>query len=129
MVRSAAKPRVSGRCFASPGEPCRPRSDLMRPPAIDGPSIHCCYQPNHNNNPGAGNMKKATTIRSVATLAGDAGWRNYHFVKIMTEDGIVGWREYDEGFGAPGVTAAIERLAARVVGKNAFQHERIYAEL
>ena len=74
-------------------------------------------------------MKKATQIRSVETLACDAGWRNYHFVKIMTEDGIVGWSEYDEGFGAPGVTAAIERLAARVVGKNAFQHERIYAEL
>ena len=55
-------------------------------------------------------MKKATTIRSVETLACDAGWRNYHFVKIMTEDGIVGWSEYDEGFGAPGVTAAIERL-------------------
>ena len=52
-------------------------------------------------------MKKATQIRSVETLACDAGWRNYHFVKIMTEDGIVGWSEYDEGFGAPGVTAAI----------------------
>ena len=74
-------------------------------------------------------MAKASQIRSVETLACDAGWRNYHFVKIMTEDGIVGWSEYDEGFGAPGVTAAIERLAARVVGKNAFQHERIYAEL
>ena len=74
-------------------------------------------------------MKKATTIRSVETLACDAGWRNYHFVKIMTEDGIVGWSEYDEGFGAPGVTTAIERLGARVVGKNAYQHERIYAEL
>ena len=34
-----------------------------------------------------------------------------------------------EMVGAPGVTAAIERLAARVVGKNAYQHERIYAEL
>src|SRR5438128_1241878 len=74
-------------------------------------------------------MAKASQIRSVETLACDAGWRNYHFVKIMTEDGIVGWSEYDEGFGAPGVTAAIERLAARVLGKNAFQHERIYAEL
>ncbi len=46
-------------------------------------------------------MAKATQIRSVETLACDAGWRNYHFVKIMTEDGIVGWSEYDEGFGAP----------------------------
>jgi twitching motility protein PilT len=51
-------------------------------------------------------MSKKTTVRSVETLSCDAGWRNYHFVKIVTEDGIVGWSEYDEGFGAPGVTAA-----------------------
>ena len=74
-------------------------------------------------------MTKSSTVRSVETLSCDAGWRNYHFVKITTEDGIVGWSEYDEGFGAPGLTAAIARLSARVVGKNAFQHERIYAEL
>src|SRR5438105_14100625 len=74
-------------------------------------------------------MTKAAIIRSVEPRSCDAGWRNYHFVKIVTEDGITGWSEFDEGFGAPGVTAAIERLSARVVGKNAFQHERIYAEL
>ena len=74
-------------------------------------------------------MSKNATVKSVETLSCDAGWRNYHFVKIVTDDGIVGWSEYDEGFGAPGVTAAIERLSARVVGKNAFHHERIYAEL
>src|SRR5258708_5979249 len=74
-------------------------------------------------------MTKSSNVRSVETLSCDAGWRNYHFVKIMTEDGIVGWSEYDEGFGAPGVTAAIEGLSARVVVKNAFQTERIYAEL
>ena len=64
-------------------------------------------------------MSKSTTIKSVETLACDAGWRNYHFVKVTTSDGLVGWSEYDEGFGAPGVTAAIERLSARVIGKNA----------
>src|SRR5262249_48047846 len=100
----------------------------MRPDAIDPHADHCCYRAKHRYR--AGNMsKKATTVKSVETLACDAGWRNYHFVKIVTEDGITGWSEYDEGFGAPGVTAAIERLSARVVGKNAFQHERIYAEL
>src|SRR5437660_11998961 len=74
-------------------------------------------------------MTKKSVVKSVETLSCDAGWRNYHFVKVVTEDGITGWSEFDEGFGAPGVTAAIERLSARVVGKNAFQHERIYAEL
>ena len=74
-------------------------------------------------------MTKNAKIRSVDLLACDAGWRNYHFVKITTEDGIVGWSEFDEGFGSPGVGAAIQRLSTRVVGQNAFQHERIYAEL
>src|SRR3981189_1559550 len=74
-------------------------------------------------------MTKGSKVRSVDILSCDAGWRNYHFVKVITEDGIVGWSEFDEGFGAPGVGAAIQRLSARVVGQNAFQHERIYAEL
>src|SRR5713101_6570842 len=65
-------------------------------------------------------MTKTSRIRSVELLACDAGWRNYHFVKISTEDGVVGWSEYDEGFGSPGVSAAIQRLSARVVGQNAF---------
>jgi hypothetical protein len=66
-----------------------------------------------NNNAGREIMTRTSTIRSVETLACDAGWRNYHFVKLMTEDGLVGWSEFDEGFGAPGVTTAIERLATR----------------
>ena len=52
-------------------------------------------------------------VSRIETLACDAGWRNYHFVKVSTADGIVGWSEFDEGFGAPGVTAAIERLGTR----------------
>ena len=74
-------------------------------------------------------MSKTSKVRSVELLACDAGWRNYHFVKLTTEDGIIGWSEFDEGFGSPGVGAAIQRHSARVVGQNAFQHERIFAEL
>ncbi|RXH19517.1 mandelate racemase/muconate lactonizing enzyme family protein [Bradyrhizobium guangzhouense] len=72
------------------------------------------------------NSSKATHLE---ILACDAGWRNYHFVKVTTEDGVVGWSEFDEGFGSPGVGAAIQRLSARVIGQNVFQHERVYAEL
>src|SRR3981189_3661002 len=74
-------------------------------------------------------MTKGSKVRSVDILSCDAGWRNYHFVKVITEDGIVGWSEFDEGFGSPGVAAAIQRLSMRLVGKNILQHERIYAEL
>ena len=44
---------------------------------------------------------------------------------MTTEDDVVGWSEFDEGFGSPGVGAAIQRLSARVIGQNVFQHERI----
>src|SRR3979411_359034 len=74
-------------------------------------------------------MTKMSKERNLEIVACDAGWRNYHFVKITTEDGIVGWSEFDEGFGSPGGGAVIQRLSARVIGQNAFQHERIYAEL
>ena len=70
-------------------------------------------------------MTKGSKVTAVEILACDAGWRNYHFVKVTTADGVIGWSEYDEGFGAPGVGAAIQRLSARVVGQNVFQHERI----
>ncbi len=68
-------------------------------------------------------------ITGIETLHCDAGWRNYHFVKLTTDADIVGWSEYDEGFGSPGVTAVVERLAERVVGQDPFAHERIYAEV
>jgi galactonate dehydratase len=68
-------------------------------------------------------------VAGLEVLRCDAGWRNYHFLKLTTEDGITGWSEFDEGFGSPGVSAVIERLAGRVVGQDAFDHERVYAEL
>jgi len=77
-------------------------------------------------------MAKTTVDSKVAaleTLACDAGWRNYYYVKLRTEDGLVGWSEFDEGFGAPGVGAAIQKLATRVIGQPVGDHERIYAEL
>ena len=68
-------------------------------------------------------------VTSIETLSCDAGWRNYHFVKLTTDAGITGWSEFDEGFGAPGVGSVIQKLAPRVVGQEVNQHERIYAEL
>ena len=68
-------------------------------------------------------------VTALETLHCDAGWRNYHFLKLSTDEGIVGWSEYDEGFGSPGVTTVIERMAARVVGQEVSAHERIHAEL
>ena len=68
-------------------------------------------------------------IARLEHLHADAGKGALDFLKLTTDDGVVGWSEFDEGVGSPGVSAAIQRLSVRVVGQNAFQHERIYAEL
>ncbi len=74
-------------------------------------------------------MTTRARIRAVETLSCSAGWRNYYFTKITTEEGVIGWSEFDEGFGSPGVGAVIRELAPRVVGQSAMQHERIREEL
>ncbi|WP_151446868.1 mandelate racemase/muconate lactonizing enzyme family protein [Lacisediminimonas profundi] len=68
-------------------------------------------------------------VTELKTLSCSASWRNYYFVKITTDDGLVGWSEFDEGFGSPGVGAVIEQLASRVVGQSVMQHERIREDL
>lgn len=62
-------------------------------------------------------------VTNVETLSCDAGWRNYHFVKLTTDKGVIGWSEFDEGFGSPGVTSVIKLLAARLIGQQVGEHE------
>ena len=78
-----------------------------------------------------GSSEAAPPVRvsAVDTVHCDAGWRNYHFCKITTDEGIVGWSEYDEGFGSPGVSSVIDAVGGRVAGQSVFDHERIYTEL
>ncbi len=70
-----------------------------------------------------------TRIVELETLACSAGWRNYYFVKVTTSDGVVGWSEYDQGFGNPGIAAIIAELKGRIVGRSVMQHERLHFEL
>ena len=68
-------------------------------------------------------------VTKLETLRCGAGWRNYNFLKLSTDEGIVGWSEFDEGFGSPGVGTVIEQLAGRVVGRPVGAHEHVHAEL
>lgn len=66
-------------------------------------------------------------VTAVETLSCDAGWRNYYFLKISTDQGITGWSEYGEGFGSPGVTTVIHKLGKRLLGQSVNDHERFHA--
>ncbi len=62
-------------------------------------------------------------IATLETLHADGGWRTFDFVKLTTDGGLVGWSEYNESFGGPGLTALIHRLAPVLVGKDPRAHE------
>jgi L-alanine-DL-glutamate epimerase-like enolase superfamily enzyme len=57
-------------------------------------------------------------ITRVEDLHCDAGWRNFSFLKIETDEGITGWSEYNESYGAKGLTAIIRRLADGLIGQD-----------
>src|SRR5260370_41118486 len=57
-------------------------------------------------------------IVKVEDLHGDAGWRVNSFLKITTDEGIVGWSEYMEGYGAQGLTGIIRKMAERLIGQD-----------
>ena len=40
-------------------------------------------------------------ITKVETLHCDAGWRPWTFIKISTDEGLVGWSECTDSFGSP----------------------------
>jgi len=68
-------------------------------------------------------------IVKIEDLHCDAGWRVNSFLKITTDEGIVGWSEYMEGYGAQGLTGVIRALGARLVGQDPRPVERISAFL
>src|ERR1700674_41268 len=68
-------------------------------------------------------------IVKLEDLHCDAGWRTNSFLKITTDEGIVGWSEYMEGYGAQGLTGVIQKLGERLIGQDPRPVERITALL
>jgi galactonate dehydratase len=57
-------------------------------------------------------------IEKIESLHADGAWRNFDFLKITTDNGIVGWSEYNQSFGGRGVSALIQHLAPDLIGKD-----------
>ena len=64
-------------------------------------------------------------IAKIEDLHCDAGWRTWSFLKITTDDGVVGWSEYNESYGSRGLTAVIKKLAERLIGRDPRPIERL----
>ncbi|MBO0691522.1 MAG: mandelate racemase/muconate lactonizing enzyme family protein [Acidimicrobiaceae bacterium] len=55
----------------------------------------------------------------------DLGWRTITFLKITTDEGLVGWSECSEGFGSPGLTGVVSALGPLVLGKDPLAVEAV----
>ncbi len=68
-------------------------------------------------------------IAKIEDLHCNAGWRDFSFLKITTDDGLVGWSEFMENFGAEGLSTVIQRLSERIIGMDPRPIEKITAFL
>ena len=59
----------------------------------------------------------------------NAGWRDFSFLKLKTDEGITGISEFNECYGSPGLSGVIRRLVDRIKDMDAMGHERIHQYL
>jgi len=57
-------------------------------------------------------------IISLTDLHADAGWRNVSFLKVTTDDGLIGWSEFAEARSTPGLTSVIRQLSQYFIGQD-----------
>ena len=55
-------------------------------------------------------------ITKIEDLHCNAGWRDFSFVKISTDEGIVGWSEFMESYGSAGLAGVIRKLSEKLIG-------------
>jgi galactonate dehydratase len=68
-------------------------------------------------------------ITGTEVLQGDAGWRIFSFLKVMTDDGTVGWSEFNESFGSAGLSDVIRALSPFIIGEDPLRSEHVAAKL
>ncbi len=56
----------------------------------------------------------------------NAGWRDFSFLKLMTDENITGISEYNECYGSPGLSGIIRRLVERIKDMDPLAHEHIH---
>ena len=69
--------------------------------------------------------EKALKITGFKQLHGDFGWRTQSFLKIETDEGVVGWTEYYEGAGNLGLNAVVAAHLERLIGQDPTRVEAI----
>src|ERR1700721_2795409 len=65
----------------------------------------------------------------VGALPAGAGWRVFSFLKVTTDDGIIGWSEFNESFGSTGLSDVIRGLSPILIGRDPRMFEQVTQHL
>jgi L-alanine-DL-glutamate epimerase-like enolase superfamily enzyme len=68
-------------------------------------------------------------VTKAEDLHADGGWRNFSFLKLSTDESLVGWAEYNETSWNAGLTGVIRALAKSLIGKDPTAFGKISGEL
>jgi galactonate dehydratase len=68
-------------------------------------------------------------ITAIEDLHCDAGWRDFSYLKISTDEGITGWSEYNECYGSQGLSHIIQLLGQALIGRDPRPVGRISVDL
>ena len=68
-------------------------------------------------------------IVSITDLHADAGWRVVSFLKITTDEGLIGWSEFAVARSTPGLTSIIRELAPHFIGVDPCNSTRVHEML
>lgn len=68
-------------------------------------------------------------ITSITPLFCDGYWRVFTFVKVETDEGLVGYGECTDSHAALGIGGCIQDVAPRLLGQNPLMVEKLYWEM
>jgi len=69
-------------------------------------------------------------ITKVETLHCDAGWRPWSFIKITTDEGIIGYSECTDSHGSPlGIAGCVKDLEPLLLGQDPRSVEKLYWDM
>src|SRR5690348_6587642 len=73
--------------------------------------------------------RKDMRITRVQAFLCDAGWRPWTFVKVDTDDGLVGWGECSDSRNPHGVAGSVRDLEGLLLGEDARAVQRLYWDM
>ena len=65
-------------------------------------------------------------IENYEIMHCNAGWRDFSFLRIITDEGITGIAEYNECYGSPGLSIIIRRFMDKIINHDPICHEKIH---